>query len=517
MTDAMNAADLTWGQTWPTRQEFRQLATSRRVIPVVRRVLADDITPVGLYGKVGAAEDTHFILESAQHDGAWSRWSFVGAGARAALVSSAEGARWVGEAPAGVLQQGTASDVIKSALSELKAPHIPGLPPLTGALVGTLGWALSAEWEPHVKNVIKYDRNIPDVALLMASNVYALDHRDGSVWLIANAWNINNRDDGVDEAYADALRRLDQMEAVLASTYQPEIKHRGDRVDLDIDIRTAQADFQAGVKACQQSIFDGDAFQIVLSTRTDITVAVEPIDIYRALRTINPSPYMYCFTLPTGRGDYFHVVGSSPETLVKVSDNRAWSFPIAGSRPRGANPVEDQRLEEELLADEKEIAEHVMLVDLARNDLSKFCHPATVAVETMMEVKRFSHIMHVSSTVTGEVPADVNRMDILSAVFPAGTLSGAPKPKAVELIEIREPLPRGIYGGVVGYFDLSGDTDFAIAIRTAVIYNRIASVQAGAGIVADSRPETEWIETQNKAAAMVRAIQLAHDLQPRVE
>lgn len=512
MTQEPSAVNLTWGQTWPSPSEFRQLASTRRVIPVVRRVLADDITPIGVYAKVVAREDTHFILESAEHDGAWSRWSFVGAGARAALVSSEAGARWVGEAPADVLHDGPASDVISSALSELKAPHIPGLPPLTGALVGTLGWALSAEWEPHVRNVVKYDENIPDVALLMASNVYALDHRDGSVWLIANAWNINNRADGVDEAYADAVTRLDHMESVLASSYRPEVKHRGESVNLDVRIRTEQADFQAGVKACQQSIFDGDAFQIVLSTRTDITVHVAPIDIYRALRTINPSPYMYCFTLPTGRGDHFHVVGSSPETLVKVTGNRAWSFPIAGSRPRGAHPVEDQQLEQELLADDKEIAEHVMLVDLARNDLSKVCDPATVAVETMMEVKRFSHIMHVSSTVTGEVAEDVNRMDILSAVFPAGTLSGAPKPKAVELIEMREPLPRGIYGGVVGYFDLSGDTDFAIAIRTAIIHDGVASVQAGAGIVADSRPATEWIETQNKAAAMIRAIQLAHDL-----
>lgn len=512
MTTPSTPIDLAWGETWPTLEGFEALASDRRVIPVVRRVIADDITPVGLYRKITESEDIHFILESAEHDGAWSRWSFIGAGARAALISDPQGARWIGEAPVDVLPSGPITDVIKSALTELRAPHIEGLPPLTGALVGTLGWALSAEWEPHVRDVIKYQDGLPDVALLMASNIYALDHKDGSIWLIANAWNINNRADGIDNAYADALERLDDMEAVLAAPFEPRILSGSRSAQLDVSICTDQDDFESGVRACQQSIYDGDAFQIVLSTRTDIPISVEPIEIYRALRTVNPSPYMYCFTLPAGDGEYFHVVGSSPETLVKVSGGRAWSFPIAGSRPRGINPAEDLALEAELLADEKEIAEHIMLVDLARNDLSKVCDPATVNVETLMEVKRFSHIMHVSSTVTGRVEDDVNRMDILSAVFPAGTLSGAPKPKAIEIIETREPIPRGIYGGVVGYFDLSGDADFAIAIRTAVIRRSVASIQAGAGIVADSQPTREWEETQNKAAAMVRAIQLAHDM-----
>ncbi|MDO5728949.1 MAG: chorismate-binding protein [Actinomycetaceae bacterium] len=517
MSEFSSPGNLEWGQTWPTLSHFTVLAQDRRVIPVARRIIADEITPVGLYRKVTESEDIHFILESAEHDGAWSRWSFVGAGARAALISDSQGARWVGEAPVNVLQNGPITDVITSALTELRAPHIDGLPPLTGALVGTLGWALSAEWEPHVRDVVKHEEGLPDVALLMASNVYALDHKDGSVWLIANAWNINNRADGVEDAYADAVRRLDEMEAVLSDSFVPRIMGRGTSAKLDIQIRTGQSDFETGVRGCQQSIYDGDAFQIVLSTRTDIPISVEPIEIYRALRTVNPSPYMYCFALPAGNGEYFHVVGSSPETLVKVSGDRAWSFPIAGSRPRGSNPAEDLALEEDLLADEKEIAEHIMLVDLARNDLSKVCDPASVNVETLMEVKRFSHIMHVSSTVTGRVDPDVNRMDVLSAVFPAGTLSGAPKPKAIEIIEMRESLPRGVYGGVVGYFDLSGDADFAIAIRTAVIRHSIASIQAGAGIVADSQPAKEWEETQNKAAAMVRAIQLAHDRDPLVE
>ena len=272
--------------------------------------------------------------------------------------------------------------------------------------------------------------------------------------------------------------------------------------------------------------FDGDVFQVVLSQRADVDCPAEPLDVYRVLRTINPSPYMYLFVLRddgtgdaggtvragltgSGRDGSFAVVGSSPETLVRAQDGTVTTFPIAGSRPRGATAGEDHDLAQDLLKDPKELAEHVMLVDLARNDLAKVCDPGSVEVVDLMEIKRFSHIMHISSTVAGTLRGDVGALDALVATFPAGTLSGAPKPRAIEIIDELEPARRGIYGGVLGYLDLAGNLDMAIAIRTAFIRDGRAAVQAGAGIVADSVPATEYAEVRNKAAAAVRAIQVA--------
>ena len=243
----------------------------------------------------------------------------------------------------------------------------------------------------------------------------------------------------------------------------------------------------------------------------------ESLDVYRVLRTINPSPYMFYLRLPDGLGATYDVIGSSPETLVKKEGERVWTYPIAGSRPRGTTGAEDHDLAAELLEDPKELSEHVMLVDLARNDLSKVCDPATVEVSTLMEIKRFSHIQHISSTVTGLLRDDVDALDCLVATFPAGTLSGAPKPRAIRLIDDFEPAARGVYGGVVGYFDLSGDADLAIAIRTASVSEGVASVQSGAGIVIDSVPATEYIETRNKAAASVQAVRIAQLLRSSSE
>ena len=276
-----------------------------------------------------------------------------------------------------------------------------------------------------------------------------------------------------------------------------------------LTFRTAREDFTSGVVAAKQAIRDGEVFQVVLSQRLDLDSPADPLDVYRVLRTINPSPYMYFLHLPDAEGGDFHVVGSSPETLVKVTGRQAQSYPIAGSRPRGATPAADAAAAAEMLADPKERAEHLMLVDLARNDLGRVCEPGTVAVVEFMAVKRFSHIMHMSSTVTGTVRREASAVDVLTATFPAGTLSGAPKTRAIELIDELEPARRGVYGGTVGYFDLDGDLDMAIAIRTAVITGGRASVQAGGGLVADSDPEAEYWESRNKAAAAVRAVQRA--------
>ena len=278
--------------------------------------------------------------------------------------------------------------------------------------------------------------------------------------------------------------------------------------------RTRRTDFESSVNAAKRAITDGDAFQIVLSQRLDVSTEASGVDVYRVLRTVNPSPYMYYLDLPDEHGGHVEVVGSSPETLVKAQGRRVWTYPIAGSRPRGADSAQDHRLAAELLEDPKELSEHVMLVDLARNDLSKVCDPASVEVSTLMELKRFSHIQHISSTVTGVLRPDVDALDALVATFPAGTLSGAPKPRAIQLIDDFEPAARGVYGGVVGYFDLSGDADLAIAIRTASLRDGVASVQAGAGVVADSVPALEYEESRNKAAAAVESVVRASTLAP---
>ncbi|WP_051259472.1 chorismate-binding protein [Schaalia suimastitidis] len=515
--------DLQWGQVWPTLDGFRELAAKRRVIPVVRRILADELSAVGVYRQLADGREGTFILESAEHDGSWGRWSFVGARSASAIVADEGTATWIGTEPAGALRQGTLLEVLHSALRTLHVDPIPGMPPLTGALVGALGWGIIPEWEPTLLPTAPKEAQIPDAALCLATDVAAIDHSDGSIWLIAIAWNMDGTNERIDAAYAHAVERLDTMAADLSAPFPPAVlglsstSPFADAVEgPTVQHRTQRSAFESAVVAAKEAIRDGEVFQVVLSQRADIRTSANALDIYRVLRTINPSPYMYYLCLPDAHGGVFEVVGSSPETLVRAQNRRIWTYPIAGSRPRGADSAADRALAEELLRDPKELSEHVMLVDLARNDLSKVCDPATVEVATLMEIKRFSHIQHISSTVTGVLRDDADALDALVATFPAGTLSGAPKPRAIRLIDDFEPAARGIYGGVVGYFDLSGDADLAIAIRTAQIKDGIASVQAGAGLVAESVPATEYEETRNKAAAAIHAVELASRLQPVV-
>lgn len=515
---------LEWGQTWPSREVFRDLAASRRVIPVARKVLADELSAVGVHRQLAQGRPGTYILESAEHDGSWGRWSFIGAASAGAVVARGGRARWIGTRPAGALEEGTFLDVLHSALSVLHTHAVPGLPPLTGALVGSLGWGIIPEWEPTLVPHVPVEVDVPDASLCLATEVAAIDHTEGSLWLVAIAWNMDGSDERVDLAYEDALARLDSMAQRMARPFTPAVLGlrglEGPAGEVGtvqaappVSHRTARADFESSVVTAKQAIRDGEVFQVVVSQRLDVDTKASGLDVYRVLRTVNPSPYMYYLCLPDGLGGTFEVVGSSPETLMRTQGRRVWTYPIAGSRPRGADSQEDRRLAEELLGDPKELSEHVMLVDLARNDLSKVCQPETVEVSTLMEIKRFSHIQHISSTVTGTLREGVDALDCLVATFPAGTLSGAPKPRAIRLIDQLEPAARGVYGGVVGYFDLSGDADLAIAIRTASLSGGTASVQAGAGLVADSVPATEYEETRNKAAAalgsVLRASQLA--------
>jgi anthranilate synthase component 1 len=342
------------------------------------------------------------------------------------------------------------------------------------------------------------------------------------VLLIANAINHDGTDDRVDDAWADAVTRLDAMTADLAKPVEPSATVLPDagQVTIDVESNVGRAAYMAGVEAVKDEIRAGEAFQIVLSQRFSVPCDASALDVYRVLRGTNPSPYMYLFRFAgpdglSGEGSgAFDVVGSSPEALVKVEDGRAMLHPIAGSRPRGATPEEDAALGVELLADEKERAEHLMLVDLGRNDLGRVCAPGTVDVVEFMAVERYSHIMHIVSTVVGALAPKRSAFDVLTACFPAGTLSGAPKPRAMEIIDELETSRRGLYAGVVGYLDFAGDLDTAIAIRTAVIKDGTAHVQAGAGLVADSDPATEDTECRNKAAAVLRAIATAARMEP---
>ena len=506
--------DVPWGATWPSLEIFRDLAVDRRVIPVVRRFLADDVTPVGLYRTLADGRAGTFILESAEVDGGWARYSFVGVASRATLTARGGRAVWCGDVPAGVPLEGSPLDVLGQTLEVLRTPAIPGLPPLTGGLVGALGWDVVRHWEPTLPADAPDELDVPELTLCLATDLAVVDHLDGSVWLVANAINFDNTDERVDDAYADAVRRLDAMQASLAHPAPPSTALLVDLPEPELEFRSTQAEFEAAVRAGKEAIREGEVFQVVLSQRLDLDCPADPIDVYRVLRTINPSPYMYYLQLRDADGRDFAVVGSSPETLAKVTAGRVVTFPIAGSRPRGATPAQDVALGEELLADPKERAEHIMLVDLSRNDLVKVCEPASVEVVEFMVVKRFSHIMHICSTVVGRLRAGATALEALEATFPAGTLSGAPKPRAIALIDSLEPARRGIYGGTAGYFDFAGDMDMAIAIRTALISGGRASVQAGGGIVADSVPALEYAESRNKAAAAVRAVQLAARLRP---
>lgn len=509
----VEAPTLEWGQTWPSREDFVALGATHRVVPVVRRLLGDGWTPVALYQALAASRPGTFVLESAEPDGSRSRYSFIGVHSQATLTITGDEARWTGEVPAGLVD-GAPLPTISAALTELASEAIPGLPPLTGGLVGALGWDIVRQWEPTLPAEAARELDVPDGLLLLATDLAVLDHVDGSVWLVSNAVNTDAQPTGIDDAYAAAVRRVDEMERTLAHAPRLDVMGLDDRPDARVSDRSAVGEYEKMVKYAKEAIRDGEVFQVVPSQRFDAECSAAPFDVYRVLRTLNPSPYMYYLECEDAAGRSFALVGASPESLVTVKNRSVLTFPIAGSRPRGATPEADKALETELLADPKEIAEHVMLVDLARNDLVKVCTPTSVEVVDFMAVNRYSHIMHICSTVVGHLEEHASALDAFVATFPAGTLSGAPKARAIALIDELEPVRRAFYGGAIGYFDFAGNMDLAIAIRTALIANGTAHIQAGAGVVADSVPAREAQETRDKAAAMLRAVSQANRLVP---
>jgi len=496
-----------------TLREFLQHGAQHSVAPVVRRLFADSETPMGLYRKLSGGAGS-FLLESADQSGKWSRYSFIGVSAHGVLTEADGRAVWreLGmsqqEAFGGAMPEATL-DALDALNSRWNSGNPDNLPPFLGGVVGYIGWDAVRELEnlPQPPATV---HPVPRLSLALTKDLVIVDHHSSEVILVA----LVHRQEAVTEAdFTDAVARVDALHRLLREPTASTLSRRHDPVDVSAPANMTADDFVAMVEQAKVHITDGDVFQVVLSQRFDVDVTASPLEVYRVLRSLNPSPYMYLLECEGADGVAFHVVGSSPEALVTVRDSRVHSHPIAGSRPRGRTSEEDSAIAQELLADQKEQAEHLMLVDLARNDLSRVCQSGSVEVTEFMEVERFSHIMHLVSSVEGDLAEGKTSVDVFRATFPAGTLSGAPKPRALEIIDDLEPHCRGVYGGVVGYFAHTGDADLAIAIRTVWMREGVATVQAGAGIVADSVDTAEYDETRHKAAAPLRAVLAANALE----
>ncbi len=504
------------GATVPELADFCLLARDRRVIPVVRTMLADGVTPVALFEALCGDRAGTFLFESAEKGRSWSRYSFVGVHSAAMLTERGGVAEWSGRVPVGLPLDGDPDQVLRATVEALHTPRLEGLPPFTGGMVGYLTYDVIRRWE-SVPDSCADDLAVPELGFLLATDLAVLDHWSGTVTLIANAINFDASDERVEAAWVDAVRRLDDMQARLTSHTCGSVA-TWELLDEGAPESTfTRAVYCSAVDRIQEHIRGGDAFQVVLSQRFTVPYAGRAMDVYRVLRSTNPSPYMYLVRVPVA-GDglnetvHFDIVGSSPEALVTVTDSECVVHPIAGTRPRAATADEDAARAVDLMQDTKERAEHVMLVDLARNDLGRVCEPGSVHVTEFMAVERYSHVMHLVSTVVGKLGPTSTAFDALVAAFPAGTLSGAPKPRAMAIIDECEPTRRGVYGGCVGYIDFAGNMDMAIAIRTAVIKDGRAHVQAGAGVVADSRADSEFDECVAKARAVLRAVRTASTL-----
>jgi anthranilate synthase component I len=477
------------------------------VIPVIRRLFSGTETPLGLYEKLCGKRPNTFLLESAEQ-GVWGRFSFVGVQSRGQLVAEDSGVTWVSEHPALPNSQSLPSDPVE-ALETLQQAWVSESAdfPLSSGLVGFAGWGLTELIEdlPPKKSE---DYKLPLFGFNQFSELVVLDHQRSELILVSVVFL--DGQSTKEQKFESANRELDRLEEKIAQPTRARLSEPK-WPEPKYSMRSTKGEFLTAVETAKHHVRLGDVFQVVISQRFDQQVTADALDVYSSLRAINPSPYMYLTRWEDEQGE-FAIVGSSPEALIKVSGENVITHPIAGSRPRGKDQAQDGQLAQDLLADAKERSEHLMLVDLARNDLLKVCEPASLSVSEFMEIHRFSHIMHLVSTVEGKLRKDTSLVRSLLATFPAGTLSGAPKPRALEIIHDLEPTARGLFGGVVGYFDFQGNADLAIAIRTALIRDGVARIQAGAGIVLDSDPESEYQETLSKAAVVLRAVASANEM-----
>jgi anthranilate synthase component 1 len=495
--------------TTPSRDDFRALAADHTVVPVWREVLADLETPVSAYCKlVGDGEG--FLLESVEHGERWGRFSFIGRDPALTLVVRGRDVTVIGDPPAGFPVDAGALNAIEHLCATYRAPQIAELPPFHGGIVGYLGYDVVREVE-HLPSPPPDDLGAPDAVLALTGHVAAFDHFRQRLFLVENVFLRGDESgDALDAAYDAAVTRIDGRVAELARPLPYDSAPPPEAEELPPFRSTMSPEiYGAAVEAAREYILAGDIFQVVLAQRFDLDGEYDPFSVYRVLRQVNPSPYMYFL-----RHAEVTLVGSSPEPMVQLLDGRVISRPIAGTRYRGRTEAHDQQLAAELTEHPKECAEHVMLVDLARNDVGRVVRFGTEQVDELMVLERYSHVMHLTSQVSGELRDGQSAVDVLRATFPAGTVSGAPKVRAMEIIDELEPTKRGPYAGVIGYLDFSGNLDTAIAIRTMIFRGGHASVAAGAGIVADSVPADENLECHNKAKALLTAAAASRHLSP---
>jgi anthranilate synthase component I len=480
-----------------TQSEFDALAQQGyNRIPLVQETFADLDTPLSLYLKL-ANQPFSYLLESVQGGERFGRYSIIGLPAKTRIVANGFQVQVLqGDTVLEMHENTNPLDFVKAYQARFKTPPYEGLPRFTGGLAGYFGYETIRYIEKRLAHSQKPDAiGTPDVLLMVSEEIAVVDNLSGKLYFIVYANPEEN------DAYEQALQRIQTLMQQLRQT----VKIPESRASLATHASSefGEENYKAAVKKAQNYILEGDIMQVVLSQRLSQDFTGSPLSLYRALRSLNPSPYMFYYDM----GDH-HVVGASPEILVRLEDGVVTSRPIAGTRPRGKTREEDIALAEELLADPKERAEHVQLMDLGRNDVGRVAQTGSVKVTDNMMIERYSHVMHIVSNVEGQLKPDLDAIDVLKATFPAGTLSGAPKIRAMEIIDEFEPTKRGIYGGAVGYLGFNGDMDVAIAIRTGVIKDKKLYVQAGAGVVADSVPQSEWDETQNKAKAVLRAAEL---------
>jgi anthranilate synthase component 1 len=494
----------------PSRDEFRTLARSHRVVPLWRELLADFTTPVAAFARL-VGDGPGFLLESVEHGERWSRWSFIGRNPLATIVSQHGRLTVQGQLGVDLPDDHGMLAALEVLLDVYRSPVIADLPPLHGGLIGYLGYDVVREVE-HLPDVPFDDLGFPDAVMSVIGDLAAYDHWRQRVTLVSNVLvPVGASDDELDSLYDEAVLRLEQMTRDGARPIdEPLVEPPDPREPLpEVTSSMGESLYCNAVDVAKEHILAGDIFQVVLAQRFELELDADPFAVYRVLRQVNPSPYMYFVRGEGTREEAVTIVGSSPEPMVQLLDGRVISRPIAGTRRRGATDEADRRLAAELVEHPKEVAEHVMLVDLARNDVGRVVTFGTERVDEMMTLERYSHVMHLTSQVSGDLAAGRTAIDVLRATLPAGTVSGAPKVRAMEIIDELEPVKRGPYAGVVGYLDFSGNIDTAIAIRTMLVRDNRAWVQAGAGIVADSVPRDEHMECENKARALLAAVPAA--------
>ena len=488
----------------PDFKQFSSLAREATLVPVVKSVSADLLTPVSAFLAIADKESHAFLLESVERGEQIGRYTFLGVRPYMRVIAH-EGMVEIERGRKREKRNESVFKVVKELLREHRPAHIAGLPPFTAGAVGYFAYDVVRQLE-NIGNHAKNDLSLPDAELMFFDRLLAFDHLRHQIHIVAAA-DVSR--ESPKKAYDRALRDIAVLERKLASGLSPALWRKSatnKNGKLKVHACTERKSFERGVERCKEYIAAGDIFQVVFSQRLDFVPEVAPFDLYRALRQVNPSPYLYFLRM----GDT-HILGSSPEMLVRVSGRKLEYRPIAGTHPRGSDEAEDQRLEQQMRTDEKERAEHVMLVDLGRNDLGRVSEYGSVKVKDLMYVERYSHVMHLVSALEGTLRKELDALDAFAACFPAGTLSGAPKVRAMQIIEELEPTRRGIYGGSVLYADFAGNLDSCIGIRTMLMQGKKAYLQAGAGIVADSDPASEFHESMNKAGALLRAVERARN------